>query len=178
MAAIAGVALCDSGRPNTNGSYVATAYNQKGITASGDYVHRHIVAADPDLLPIGSRIKLRHAGKYSGEYVVADTGEMIQGRRLDIFIPDQLACKKFGRKRVKVQVISVGDGTHAATRQASHEVKADVKEDLGKKAVGNAATEDDWAVKKAEEKKGLPPPVADEKAASAAAPAASPATAK
>lgn len=129
------------------------------------------MAADPDLLPIGSRIAIRRAGRYSGEYVVADTGEKIQGRRLDIFIPSTPACKKFGRKRVRVTVLSIGDGTHQATKQADLTVKQDVKQDLTKNAVGHAATETDWAVKKEEEKKGVPPPVAAEKAASAAAPA-------
>jgi 3D (Asp-Asp-Asp) domain-containing protein len=157
---------------DVSGSYTATAYSQEGKTASGDYVHRHVVAADPDLLPIGSRIKVRHAGRYSGEYVVADTGEKIQGRRLDIFIPDSRACVKFGRKRVRVRVISLGDGTHAATKQSDLAVKQDVKQDLKKDSVGNAATETDWAVKHEEEKKGVPQPVAIEKAAAAAAPAA------
>ena len=46
-----------------NGYYQATAYAQHGITASGEYAHRHVVAADPDILPIGSRIKIQHAGR-------------------------------------------------------------------------------------------------------------------
>jgi 3D (Asp-Asp-Asp) domain-containing protein len=172
IAFVSAAALAAADAPGLNGAYTATAYSQRGTTASGDYVHRHIVAADPDILPIGSRIKVRRAGRYSGEYVVADTGEKIQGRRLDIFIPSTSDCRKFGRKRVRVAVLSLGDGTHAATKQADLAVKQDVKQDLTKNVVGNAATETDWAVKNAEEKKGTPPPVAVEKAASAAAPAA------
>ncbi len=158
--------------PRVNGFYTATAYSQMGKTASGDYVHRHVIAADPDVLPIGSRIKVRFAGRYSGEYVVADTGRNIQGRRLDIFLPSTVDCKKFGRRHVHVRIIQLGDGTHAATKQADLAVKQDVKQDLAKDVVGNAATETDWNVKHAEEKKGAPTPVAIEKAASAAAPAA------
>lgn len=134
--------------PDPNGRYLATAYSQHGITASGVPVQRHIVAADPAVLPIGSRIKIRHAGRYSGEYVVADTGEKIDGRHLDIYIPDERACTKFGRKTVRVQVISLGDNTKQSAVQAEHAVKQDVKQDLAKKAVGNAATESDWAAKK------------------------------
>src|SRR3954449_9306241 len=81
--------------PVPNGTYRATAYAQSGVTASGELTHRHVVAADPDVLPIGSRIKIRRAGRYSGEYVVADTGAKIQGRRLDIYMPSEAACKKF-----------------------------------------------------------------------------------
>ena len=129
------------------GTYVATAYAITGITASGEWTHRHVVAADPDLLPIGTRIKIRRAGRYSGEYVVADTGAKIQGRRLDIYMPTDAECKKFGVKRVKVNVVQLGDGTREATKQADHAVKADVQRDVEKGAVGNAATELDWKKK-------------------------------
>ena len=106
-----------------------------------------MVAADPDILPIGSRIKIRHAGRYSGEYVVADTGDKIQGRKLDIYMPSTATCLKFGSKPVRVRVIELGDGTHAAAKQADQAVKQDVAKDVAKKVVGNAATEDDWAAK-------------------------------
>lgn len=132
-----------------SGTYVATAYAQHiDPTASGLRVHRHVVAADPDILPLGSRIKIKHAGRYSGEYVVADTGEKIQGRKLDIYLPNVRACKKFGSKPVQVRVIELGDGTHAAAKQADQAVKADVAKDVAKKVVGNAATEDDWIANK------------------------------
>ena len=145
----ASCALALGRTPRLSGTYVATAYAQKGITASGEYVHRHVVAADPTILPIGSRIKIRHAGRYSGEYVVADTGEKIQGRKLDIYLPDPLACKKFGVKRVKVKVIQVGDGTKASAKAADVEVKKDVQRDVTKNVVGNAATQEDWLKKQA-----------------------------
>jgi 3D (Asp-Asp-Asp) domain-containing protein len=131
----------------SDGSYTATAYAQQGVTASGEYTHRHVVAADPDILPLGTRIKITKAGRYSGEYVVADTGGKIQGRRLDIFLPSEAACLKFGRRKVKVRVIQLGDGTQATTKQADHAVKADVSQDVQKNVVGSAATEDDWAAK-------------------------------
>ncbi|MGI8959947.1 MAG: 3D domain-containing protein [Bryobacteraceae bacterium] len=130
-----------------DGPYIATAYAQEGVTASGEYTHRHVVAADPAILPLGTRIKVTRAGRYSGEYVVADTGGKIQGRKLDIFLPSDAACRKFGKRRVKVTVIQLGDGTQATTKQADHAVKADVSQDVQKNVVGNAATEDDWAAK-------------------------------
>ena len=105
-------------RQNRNGTYIATAYAQTGITASGEWTHRHIVAADPDLLPIGSRIRIRRAGKYSGEYVVADTGSKIQGRRLDIYMPNEESCKRFGRKKVGVRVVELGEGTRTSVKEA------------------------------------------------------------
>src|SRR4051794_37956888 len=138
--------------------YTATAYSDFGKTASGEITHRHVVAADPDLLPLGTRIRIRRAGKYSGEYVVADTGGKIQGRRLDIYMPSEAACKKFGSKLVKVKVIQLGDGTRAATKQADKIVKEEVAKDVRKQAVGSAATNEDWQKAKAN---GTAGPAAD-----------------
>jgi 3D (Asp-Asp-Asp) domain-containing protein len=144
--------------PSKNGAYQATAYSVGGITASGTWTNRHVVAADPDVLPIGSRIKIKYAGRYSGEYVVADTGAKIVGRKLDIYMPSALECKKFGSRRVRVRVIELGDGTKASAQQAGQAVKHDVKKDIAKGAVGNAATEADWTAKGAGTVKAVQPP--------------------
>ncbi len=130
-----------------NGTYVATAYSVTGITASGQWTHRHVIAADPDILPIGTRVKVKRAGKYSGEYVVADTGLKIQGRKVDLYMPNTRECKKFGSKKVRVRVIEMGAGTRESAKQADHVVKAEVDQDVAKGVVGNAATESDWKAK-------------------------------
>lgn len=130
------------------GSFRATAYAQTGITKSGEWTHRHVVAADPDVLPIGSRIKIRRAGKYSGEYVVADTGSKVLGRHLDIYMPSEEACKRFGTKMVKVRVIEIGDGTRQAVKESDQAIKENVAKDLEKKVVGNSATQEDWSKSK------------------------------
>ncbi len=142
-----GVAFAAPRPERLNGKFIATAYSVTGITASGEYTHRHVVAADPAILPIGTRIKIRRAGKYSGEYVVADTGTKIVGRKLDIYLPSTPECKKFGVKPVRVKVIELGNGTHEAAKQADQAVKKDVDQDIARGTVGNAATEKDWAVK-------------------------------
>jgi 3D (Asp-Asp-Asp) domain-containing protein len=140
--------LAQTSDPQLNGRYTATAYSVTGITASGIYTNRHVVAADPSFLPVGTIIKIRHAGKYQGEYVVADTGRKIIGRRLDIYMPSTEACKKFGKKNVRIKVIKLGDGTHEDTKSADHEVKKDVAKDLHNGVVGNAATQVDWVNQK------------------------------
>jgi 3D (Asp-Asp-Asp) domain-containing protein len=140
-----------------NGKYVATAYSVTGKTASGEYTHRHIVAADPDILPIGTRIRIRRAGRYSGEYVVADTGEKIVGRKLDIYLPSAAECKKFGKKVVRVTVLELGAGTADSAKQADQTVKKDVKQYIQNGTVGRAATETDWATAPKETK----PPAAN-----------------
>ena len=88
-------------------SYVATAYSLRGRTASGVPVSKGLIAADPRLLPLGSRVKLE-AGAYSGEYVVADTGGMVRGKRIDIWTPTSREAMRFGRRTVKLTVLSLG----------------------------------------------------------------------
>ena len=46
------------------------------------------------------------AGKYSGEYLVSDTGRTIKGREIDIYLASDAEAKRFGRKRVRVEVLS------------------------------------------------------------------------
>jgi len=89
--------------PPTN--YVATAYSLRGKTASGRMVGRGLIAADPRVLPLGSRVRLDHPG-YSGEYLVADTGGMIRGKRIDIWTPSSGEAMRFGRRTVKLTVLS------------------------------------------------------------------------
>ena len=90
--------------PPTN--YVATAYSLRGRTASGRYVAKGLIAADPRHLPLGSRVRL-DAGAYSGEYLVADTGSLVRGRRIDIWTPSSREAMRFGRRNVKLTVLSL-----------------------------------------------------------------------
>jgi len=87
--------------------YVATAYSLRGRTASGRLVAKGLIAADPRHLPLGSRVRIE-AGTYSGEYLVADTGSMVRGRRIDIWTPTSREAMRFGRRVVKLTVLSLG----------------------------------------------------------------------
>jgi len=89
--------------------FEATAYSIEGKTATGTRSRKGIVAADPKVLPLGTRIRVHGAGAYSGDYVVADTGRGIKGREIDLYIENDRAAKHFGRKSVKVEVLSEAD---------------------------------------------------------------------
>jgi 3D (Asp-Asp-Asp) domain-containing protein len=95
--------------------YVATAYSLRGRTASGMMVSRGLIAADPRVLPLGSRVRLEVLG-YHGEYVVADTGGMIKGKRIDIWTPSSREAMRFGRRTVKLTVLSYGGRTRRTTK--------------------------------------------------------------
>jgi 3D (Asp-Asp-Asp) domain-containing protein len=84
--------------------FVATAYCLKGRTASGLPTRPGMVAADPKVLPMGTVIHVT-AGRYSGTYTVMDTGRLIRGRKIDIYVPSYREALSFGCRRVKVRVV-------------------------------------------------------------------------
>lgn len=88
-------------------AYMATAYSLRGRTSSGRPVSRGLIAADPSVLPLGTRVRLE-AGAFSGEYVVGDTGGSVRGRRIDIWTPTSNEALRFGRRVVKLTVLSFG----------------------------------------------------------------------
>ena len=90
-----------STRSTAGGSFTATAYCLKGRTAMGHGVRRGVIAADPRILRLGSRINLG-AGAYSGEYLVSDTGGAVKGRKIDIWMPSCAEARRFGRRTVSI----------------------------------------------------------------------------
>jgi len=92
---------------------VATAYapgyedNGKwgNLTHLGTQVRPGVIAVDPKLIPLGSRVYIKFAnGK--GMYAVAeDTGGAIKGNRIDIAFADRHAAKDFGIQNVQVYVL-------------------------------------------------------------------------
>lgn len=85
----------------SRGAFSATAYCLKGRTAMGHGVRRGIIAADPRVLKLGSKVTL-NAGAWSGTYLVSDTGGAIKGKKLDIWVPNCGEARKFGRRTVQV----------------------------------------------------------------------------
>lgn len=86
--------------------FVATAYCQDGKTASGAHTDVGIVAADPDVLPIGTRIRVSGLKRgRDGVYRVMDTGARVQGRRIDLFVESCAEAKRFGKQAVRVAVV-------------------------------------------------------------------------
>lgn len=83
------------------GSFSATAYCLRGRTAMGHGVRRGLIAADPRILRLGSRVVI-NGGGYSGTYLVSDTGGRIKGKRIDIWMPSCSEARRFGRRNVQI----------------------------------------------------------------------------
>ena len=93
--------------------FIATAYSVEGTSASGKWSHPGTVAADRNVLPLNTRIRIYGAGRYSGDYTVEDTGGKLDGQHLDVYMPSRVQAKKFGRQRVKVVILKYGDYVQA-----------------------------------------------------------------
>jgi 3D (Asp-Asp-Asp) domain-containing protein len=85
----------------------ATAYCVSGITKSGVPTAPGLVSADPEVIPLGSMIYIESPWM-NGVYQVLDTGELVKGKIIDIFIPSYEKCVEFGRRMVKVKVLRYG----------------------------------------------------------------------
>ena len=90
-------------------NFKATAYSITGITKSGVPVAPGHVAADPRVIPLGSMIYVE-SPLMSGIYQVTDTGRLIKGKIIDIFMPNYRKSIEFGRRNVKVKVLRYGYG--------------------------------------------------------------------
>jgi 3D (Asp-Asp-Asp) domain-containing protein len=91
---------------NERGKFTAFAYSSGNKTAEGvPPVPRLTIAADPDVLPIGSRVRVSGAGPWSGEYRVGDTGGKIKGHVVDIYVPSDKEAFAFGKRVVELVLL-------------------------------------------------------------------------
>jgi 3D (Asp-Asp-Asp) domain-containing protein len=90
-----------AGAGASKGMFFATAYCFSGRTAMGHKVRRGLIAADPRVLRLGSKVYVS-AGQWSGTYLVSDTGGAIKGKKIDIWVPGCGEARKFGRRSVQV----------------------------------------------------------------------------
>ena len=78
-----------------------------GITRTGVWVQRGIIAVDPSVIPLGSIVEVQ-AGPYSGFYTAMDTGEMIRGKAIDIYVPTTKEAVEYGRHKVHISIVRQG----------------------------------------------------------------------
>jgi len=78
----------------------AVAYHLPGKTALGIPVRKGVVAVDPRLIPLGTKL---HVPGY-GRSIAADVGVAIKGRIIDLWFPSTKAARKWGRRTVTITV--------------------------------------------------------------------------
>jgi len=77
-----------------------TAYClNRSTTRRGRYVRAGIVAADPRLFPLSRYVELYADGRYLGRFLIDDTGRLIKGNIIDIWMPTCREARQFGRRK-------------------------------------------------------------------------------
>jgi len=102
--------------PGSRLAFSASAYCKGIVTASGVPAQTGIAAADPELLPVGSVIEIDSLPqKYNGIYTVMDTGPLVQGRLVDVYMWSCNEALAFGRKPIRLTVLRLGWNPRATT---------------------------------------------------------------
>jgi len=90
----------------------ATAYTTERQrhkrTATGAVARVGLIAVDPRVIPLGSRLYITSADGKSWVYgtaVAADTGGAIKGNKIDLFFDTHRECVNFGRRKAIVYVL-------------------------------------------------------------------------
>jgi peptidoglycan DL-endopeptidase CwlO len=78
----------------------ATGYALQGTTATGVPVGWGVVAVDPSVIPLGTRMTIPGYG----EGVAADTGSAVRGRIIDLWFPTTAQALAWGRRTVTITI--------------------------------------------------------------------------
>jgi 3D (Asp-Asp-Asp) domain-containing protein len=78
----------------------ATAYSLPGYTATGVPVGWGVVAVDPSVIPLGTKM---YVPGY-GNAVAADVGSGIRGAKIDLWFPTLAQAQRWGRRTVTITV--------------------------------------------------------------------------
>ena len=82
-------------------AYLPSDGGGSGITATGMAARRGVVAVDPNVIPLGSRLYIPGYG----EAIAADTGGAIVGNTIDLCMESYDEAIQFGRRSVEVYVL-------------------------------------------------------------------------
>lgn len=79
-----------------------------GITFTGEVARRGIIAVDPKVIPLGTRVYVEVRGKTHdyGFALCADTGGSIKGNIIDVYLDEQQEVYDWGIKQVNVYILA------------------------------------------------------------------------
>ena len=83
-------------------AYLPTDGSATGTTATGIPAQRGVVAVDPNVIPLGSKVYIPGYGVA----IAADTGGAIRGQKVDLCMETYGECMNFGRRDIEVYVLS------------------------------------------------------------------------
>ena len=97
--------------------YTARCDGCSGITATGYDVRStiyspegyRIIAVDPNVIPLGSVVRVTYGDETSFKAIASDTGGDIKGRRIDVLVTSKEEAYRLGRTNVSVETLAEGD---------------------------------------------------------------------
>ena len=102
--AVLGIVGSANGQPQAPQAYRikvdAVAYSLPGHTALGVPVRKGVVAVDPELIPLGTKLQVPGYGAS----LAADVGTAIKGRIIDLWFPSSAAARAWGRRTVTITI--------------------------------------------------------------------------
>jgi len=84
--------------PGSTMTVSATGYSLRGRTATGIPVGWGVVAVDPNVIPLGTRMTIPGYG----EGIAADTGSAVVGATIDLWFPTVAQARAWGRQTVTI----------------------------------------------------------------------------
>ena len=78
----------------------ATGYAIHGRTATGIPTAWGVVAVDPAVIPLGTRMTIPGYGRG----VAADTGSAVRGAKIDLWFPTRAQALAWGRRTVTITI--------------------------------------------------------------------------
>ena len=81
----------------------ATAYSGDSITSTMIKPYWGVIAVDPEVIPYGSTVYIPYFDK---TFIAEDCGGAIQGKRIDIFMNSEKECRKWGVRKINIEIIN------------------------------------------------------------------------
>ena len=86
----------------------STAYSYGTTTASGTHVQEgRTIAVDPSVIPLGTKVRITCPSypSINGVYTAEDTGRVIKGNIIDVYIQSHSKAIDYGRRTIYVEIL-------------------------------------------------------------------------
>ena len=81
----------------------ATAYSGDSITSTMIKPYWGVIAVDPEVIPYGSLV---YIPEFDKTFIAEDCGGKIKGKRIDIFMNSETKCRKWGVRKINIEIIN------------------------------------------------------------------------
>ena len=81
----------------------ATAYSGDSITSTMIKPYWGVIAVDPEVIPYGSLV---YIPEFDKTFIAEDCGGAIKGKRIDIFMNSETKCRKWGVRKINIEIIN------------------------------------------------------------------------